>query len=316
MKTRPRRLVVAGSVIVDVIMPVPQLPSRGGDVMASSATAQAGGGFNVLAAAARLGLSGALAGRLGTGPFAGIVAAALIEEGVTELIPRVVGEQGFCVGMVEPDGERTFVTSAGVESELTREELSLVTVRPDDVVFVSGYDLTYPGSGPALAGWLAEDVGDALVVIDPGPLVAEIPEEVADAAFGRADVLSLNTREFALLSGELSPVADPKDIRGASAVLDLVRPDGFLVLRDGPRGSHLIRPDRESIHFPAPVIADVVDTTGAGDAHTGALLAELAQGKSVEEAVRVATVAAALSVRQPISAAGPTREELEDVLAA
>ncbi len=285
--------------------------------MARSATAQAGGGFNVLAAAARLGLPGALAGRIGTGPFAGIVAAALIEEGTAELIPRVVGEQGFCVGMVEPDGERTFVTSAGVESELTREELSLVPVRSDDVVFVSGYDLTYPGSGPALATWLAEDVGDdALVVIDPGPLVAEIPEDVADAAFRRADVLSLNTREFSLLSGELSPVVDPHDIRRSAAVLDLVRPDGFLLLRDGARGSHLIRPDRESLHFPAPVISDVVDTTGAGDAYTGAFLAEIARGESLEGAARVATVAAALSVRQPISAAGPTREALEEVLAA
>ena len=51
-----RRLVFAGEAIVDVVMRVPALPRRGGDVLATSAEILAGGGFNVMAAAARQGL--------------------------------------------------------------------------------------------------------------------------------------------------------------------------------------------------------------------------------------------------------------------
>ena len=59
----------------------------------------------------------------------------------------------------------------------------------------------------------------------------------------------------------------------------------------------------------------MVDTTGAGDAHTGAFLAELARGADPQEATRVANVAAALSIRTMVSAGGPTRAELDAALA-
>ena len=51
------RLLFAGEAIVDVVMRVPALPPRGGDVLAESSEVTAGGGFNVMAAAARLGIS-------------------------------------------------------------------------------------------------------------------------------------------------------------------------------------------------------------------------------------------------------------------
>jgi sugar/nucleoside kinase (ribokinase family) len=63
-----RRLVFAGEAIVDVVMRVPALPPRGGDALATSAEILAGGGCNVMAAAARQGLPVLYAGGHGTGP--------------------------------------------------------------------------------------------------------------------------------------------------------------------------------------------------------------------------------------------------------
>ena len=66
---RPERLLSVGSIVADIRIDVPHLPPRGGDVLASTASVNAGGGFNVLAAAARNRLPAVFGGRHGTGPY-------------------------------------------------------------------------------------------------------------------------------------------------------------------------------------------------------------------------------------------------------
>src|SRR5215470_19120642 len=97
------RLLHLGNVVVDIVVTVPALPERGGDVLASRAQATAGGGFNVLAAAARQGLRAAYAGAHGTGPFASLARAALDAEGVDVVQPAKAGlDTGFALTIVEP----------------------------------------------------------------------------------------------------------------------------------------------------------------------------------------------------------------------
>ncbi|HKR69332.1 MAG TPA: PfkB family carbohydrate kinase [Streptosporangiaceae bacterium] len=299
---RPGRLILVGSVIADVMMRVPGLPVRGGDVLASAAVLQAGGGFNVLAAARRLGMPCSLAGRVGTGPFGTVIADALAREDVPILMPRPAADSGFCVGFVEPDGERTFATSPGTEAELTPADLGHVDPEPGSAVYVSGYDLCYPGSGPAIAAWCGE-LGDVLLVLDPGPLAGEIPDAVLAPVLGRTSLLTLNAREAGLLPGTSRP--EP----GAAPLA----PDALVVVRDGPRGCTLYGGSGE-IHLPAPAVT-VVDSTGAGDAHTGALLAELRLTGDPVSAARVANAAAAFAVTRSGSATGPDRRQLEEFTA-
>lgn len=311
----PRRLMVVGSVIADVMVQVPDLPRRGNDVLATERRVQAGGGFNAATAATRLGLPAVLAGHLGTGALAQLVAEELTREGIDVLLPRLDGEQGFCVGMVEPDGERTFITAPGVESALTEAALAQVELQPGDVILVSGYDLLYPVTGPAVAAWLhgPADRPDVMMVLDPGPLVASIPTAVREKVLARADILSSTVSELALLTG--APASGTAD--SGTALPDGVRlPEGLradavVLLRDGARGTTLIRPGTAPVHLPAPVVTDVIDTTGAGDTHCGAFLAELSRGADLLSATRVANAAAAESVRRPVSAGCPTRDELD-----
>lgn len=310
----PHRLVLVGSVLVDVLMAVPGLPERGGDVLAGRAATQPGGGFNVLAAARRLGLPAALGGRVGTGPFGARVAAALDAEGVERLLPDApggdpdapAGDTGFCVALVEPHAERTFVTSPGVESELTGADLAALGIRGTDAVYVSGYDLCYPVTGPAFAAWcttLPLHKGP-LLVLDPGPLAADIPPAVLGPVLDRLDILTLSAREADLMTGLAGPDAAGRTLRAR------LRGDASVIVRLGARGCVLYPPDGTPEHFPAPEVV-AVDTTGAGDAHTGALLAELHRTGSLRRAARVATVAAALSVTRSGSATGPDRAALD-----
>src|SRR5579862_5261928 len=131
-----RRLVFAGEAIVDVVMRVPALPPRGGDTLATSTEILAGGGFNVMAAAARQGLPVLYAGGHGTGPWGDVVRAALAAEGIEVLRPPDPGrDTGFDVALVEPDGERTFATHLGAE---TLESWPGIPMTAADMVYLSG----------------------------------------------------------------------------------------------------------------------------------------------------------------------------------
>lgn len=154
MTSRFDRLLHLGNVVVDVVLDVPSLPDRGGDVLASGTRATPGGGFNVMVAAARQGLPASYAGAHGSGPFAELARAALVAAGI-ELVqrPKPGLDTGFVVSLVEPDGERTFVTSRGAEATLTSADLAEVgpaRVMPSTCPATGSP--TGATSGPCLAG--------------------------------------------------------------------------------------------------------------------------------------------------------------------
>jgi sugar/nucleoside kinase (ribokinase family) len=334
--SRPRRLVFAGEAIVDVLMRVPGLPPRGGDLLASSSQVAVGGGFNVMAAAARQGLPVLYAGGHGSGPWGDLVRAALAAEGIGLLRPPDPSrDTGFDVALVEPDAERTFVTSLGAESAGEPGSWDAVPAGRGDAVYVSGYGLVPPASGVARGGWAAGLPPGALLFFDPGPLAGQIPDEVLDPVLARCDWLSCNAREAALLIGAAAPEEAARrllDRTARAGVLVRVGPAGcFLATR--PPASHATRrpapdtapgpdaapaPDAAPgqnapaapVHIPAPTV-HAVDTTGAGDAHAGVFLAALADGLPPADAARRANAAAALAVTRPGPATSPDRSELD-----
>jgi sugar/nucleoside kinase (ribokinase family) len=338
------RLVVLGSVIVDVVMFVPGLPPRGGDVLATDGGLATGGGFNVLSAAVRQGLPAALAGRHGTGPFADLARGDLAAVGVELLLPRTPGgDTGFCVGLIEAD-ERTYATHPGVEGSLTAAELAAVGVRPSDAVYLSGYDLAYP-HGDVVAGWFAALPEPVVTIFDPGPLVAELPPGLLRSVLGRADWLSANLREARLMTdahaatgphatgphatgphatgphatgthatGTHAAGADAAgadNARGAAEVAARLLAArnahrAGVVVRDGGEGC-VVAVDGRVTRVPVPGgPVTPVDTSGAGDAHVGAFAAALARGLPPEEAGRWANAAAARCVLARGPATAPT----------
>ena len=295
----PRRLVSHGSILVDLALAVPHLPLRGGDVLARQGSISVGGGFNLLSAAARLGLPGVYAGQHGTGPFGDRVRAALAAEGLELLQPADPAlDTGYCVVLLEPDGERTFVTVTGAEARVDPGLLRDLAYREGDVVYVSGYDLAYPDAGDAIAGHAGNLPPAVRLVFDPGPLVAEIAPERLAPVLSRADLVSLNEREAELLGG-------------VDRVLDACHLSAAMILRSGASGASIQRSGAPPFPVPA-VAARVIDSTGAGDVHLGATLAGLARGLTLQESVRLANRAAAYAVSTPGPAAGPTPAQLEE----
>ena len=302
------RLLHLGNVVVDIVVTVPALPERGGDVLASRAAAAAGGGFNVLAAAARQGLRAAYAGAHGTGPFGTLARAALAAEGIEVIQPTKAGlDTGFVLTMVEAGGERTFLTSRGAEATLTAADLDRVSPAAGDAIYLSGYGLVHDSNRAALLGWLPRLGGGQTVFFDPGPLVGSIPAAALAAVLARADWLACNAREAAILTGRADPRQAAAKLAGRAGRLRVL-------VRTGPGGCLIARPGAGVVHVPGFPVG-VVDTNGAGDAHSGAFIAALAAGAADVAAARSANAAAALSVTRRGPATAPTREELAQFLA-
>jgi len=310
-----RRLVFAGEAIVDLLMWVPTLPERGGDMLAGSAAIEVGGGFNIMAAAIRQGLPVVYAGGHGTGPWGDKVRAALAGEGIGVLrAPDPGADTGYDVALVEASGERTFVTALGAESLREPGAWDLVRVQPGDAVYVSGYGLVPPDSGRVLGAWAASLPPGVLLFADPGPLAADIPAAVLDPVLARCDWWSCNQREAALLVGRGDPAEAARRLArrtGQDGVIVRAGPDGCVLATraPGPAREHGLSLSQ----IPAPAVT-VVDTTGAGDAHSGVFLAGLAAGLTAGDAARRANAAAALTVTRAGAATSPTRAELDSFL--
>ncbi len=309
---RIERLLYLGNVVVDIVLDVPALPRRGGDVLARGSQLTPGGGFNVMAAAARQGLPVAYAGAHGSGPFADLARAGLAAEGIEVLQPaRPDLDTGFVVAVVDDTAERTFLTSPGAEATLTAADLAGVTACPGDAAALSGYGLVHPGHRGALLGWLAQLPAENTVVFDPGPLVASIPPDTLDRVLRRADWLTCNAREALLLTGEARPAA------ALCALADRVaghgRPGAGVLVRTGPDGCLLAFSATNTVAVPGFSVTEL-DSNGAGDTHTGAFIAALAMGVDARQAARHANAAAAFSVTRRGPATAPTASELAQFL--
>ncbi|GAA4591201.1 PfkB family carbohydrate kinase [Planotetraspora phitsanulokensis] len=301
------RLLHVGNVVVDLVLDVPALPERGGDVLATRSARAPGGGFNVMAAAARQGLRVAYAGAHGTGPFGDLARTGMREAGIEVLHPaRAALDTGFVVAVVDDGGERTFLTSPGAEATLTGRDLDAVTTGAGDIVCASGYGMLHASNRVALAGWLPRIPGDVPLVFDPGPLVGQIPAEVMRAVLPRVDWWTCNAREAAVVTGHTDA------IMAAAALLEVTGRHGVLV-RTGPGGCVVAQrggPPEVVPGFPV----EAVDMNGAGDAHTGVFVAALAAGSTVVDAARTANAAAALAVTVRGPATAPAAEELSAFL--
>ena len=302
------RLLHTGQVIVDLVMALDTLPATGGDVLAQSASFEAGGGFNVMAAARRNGLPVVYLGRHGDGRFGELARAAMQAEGVEMAqAPSAGKDTGLCVSLTEATTERTFISHIGAEGELSADDLARVAPRADDYVYVSGYSLLLEGKAQALLDWLLALPREMTVVFDPGPLVKAPDSSLMVALLPRIDIWTSNGPEALAFTGA-------QDI--ATALTELSRhlpARTLLVVRDGPNGCWVGRTN-EVEHVPGFKV-QAVDSNGAGDAHAGVFIAGLANGLKPADAARRANAAAALAVTRWGPATSPGTAEVDALLA-
>lgn len=316
MRTSPPRVIHTGQALVDLTVEIPQLPTRGQNVMAGSVAQYAGGAVTVLLAAARLGAQCVHAGALGTGPNGDLIRAALAADEIAVSVPPVAAQDtGVCIVMVEPTAERTFVTTLGAERDITVDSLATADVQPGDLVCVTGYTLAVEQTRQPLLEWLVSLPEEAVVVLDPGAAFAAVPADVRDTMLQHTDVWTSNAEEASdLLSARSVPVeaSDREIVAQAHALAPLMRAEAITIVRDGAEGC-AVHVAGETTYVPG-FPQTPVDTNGAGDTHTGALLAGIADGATWLDACRRANAAAAIKVTRRGPTTAPTATEVEEFL--
>ncbi|MBU2961301.1 ribokinase [Citreicella sp. C3M06] len=290
--------------VVDMIYNVRALPPSGGEAEVSGFSMAPGGGFNAMVAARAAGMAVRLGGSLGSGPMAAMVAAELQARGISLARPALKDrDQGCCTVLLEPDGERSFISFPGAEGDISRAALDQIDLSAVSHVMLSGYSLHYPQARRDLAGWIAQLPRAITVVFDPSPVAGLLDPAYLQPVLARADWISANADEAAVLSGESEALP-------ALRALAANRPGA--VLRQGANGCLLCTGDQVN-QLPAHRVA-AIDTNGAGDCHIGSFIAELAASGDALRAARYANIAAALSTTRPGPATAPARAEVEPLL--
>jgi ribokinase len=294
---------VLGSINQDFVLKVERRPEPGETVTnAELSTGNGGKGANQSAAAALLGASVTILGRVGDDEFGEPLVRALRDKGVdTGLVEGVRDvSTGAAFITVTPDGENAITVAPGANRSLTPDDVAAAAEAIGGAsVFVAQMEIPVETVLRAVEVAAERDVRP-LVNLAP---TFEVPREL----LGKLDPLVVNEHEAAFLLGDR--VEGVEGALSAAPELLSLGPRSA-VITVGEAGA-VFAQDRAVQHLAAPKV-DVVDTTGAGDAFVGALATRLARGDSLEDAVAYAVRAGAAAVtKEGAQGALPTPEVVE-----
>jgi ribokinase len=312
------RVIVVGSVNVDLVVAAPRLPSPGETVGGGTFARHPGGkGGNQAVAAARLGANVSFVGAVGDDELGREARAALGAEGIDTTHVATVSEPTGVALIVVAGGENLIAVAPGSNASVTpaavRSALEALSPGSGDVVLVS-HEIPTAAAAEALQ---FADASGATSILNPAPA-----DGLDRSILGLASVITPNRAEVAALANDdarrVGQYRPPLDGVAAARALLARSPEGAgpgaILVSLGEAGAVLVREGRADADVQAPKVA-VVDSVGAGDTLNGALAAALAAGRDLDAATDEAVVAAALSVRRAGAREGmPTRAELDVAL--
>ena len=292
-----------GSIIFDLAVSTPRVPNTGENILARAFKMGPGGkGANASAAIAKLGAESILVGSVGDDNFGQTELQALKSVGVRVDSVKVDQDEptGTAIIMVDDNGENTILVVIGANATLTPDEAKGALDSWWEKLDAIQVNFEIPES--VVAAIIEEAKRNGVpVILDAGP-----PRSYAKETWSKATIISPNRLETESLVGRSISTEDDL-VRAAKEILD--RGPEAVVLKRGGEGS-LICTSQGTVSVPAFKV-ETVDTTGAGDAFTGALTVGTAEGMTLEEAVRFASAAGALAVtRFGTMPAMPTRAEV------
>ncbi|GAB3136134.1 ribokinase [Tsukamurella serpentis] len=278
-------VVVVGSVNLDAVTVCERFPAPGETVAGRSVSfGQGGKGANAARAAARAGARTVFVGAVGDDAAAETVLAPLAAASVDlSLVARTRGSTGFANVTVDASGENHIVVVPGANDAVTVDDGARRAIADADVLLLQ---LEIPQPVVLEAARAAREAG-TVVLLNPSP-VAPLPDELVDLV----DAVIVNRAE-------------------ARALADILGRVPRVVTTLGPDGARATGPEGECTSPGLPV--QVVDTTGAGDAFTGALAANWHLPPS--ERLLRANAAGALTATAPGASAAPSVQQVEAFLA-
>lgn len=294
------RVLVAGSLNIDLVVRVERQPHPGETVLGGDVRTFPGGkGANQAVAAARAGGAVRLLGKVGRDAYGRELRRAAREAGVeVSGLLEHPGPSGLAFITVSGSGENMIVVSPGANARLGPEAVTDEALAGAQVALAQ---LEIPLETVTRLFERARAAG-VFTVLNAAPA-----RPLDDALLGQLDCLVVNAGEAALLSG------CPADAPEQAAETLLSRGAGAVVVTLGAAGA-LWQSGEEGGRVAAETVT-VTDTTAAGDAFCGALAVALAEGEPLGRAVRFANAAGALATtRTGAQPSLPARREIETLL--
>jgi ribokinase len=299
------KIIVIGSLNMDLIALTPRLPLEGETILGSQFLNEPGGkGANQAFAAAKLGGDVAMLGRIGTDAHGKQLRAKLEAVGCdVRGIQEIEGSSGIAVILVTSSGQNSIVVISGAN-----QRYSPVDLRADRKYLVGAefalLQFEIPLDTVTEAAQTAKLQG-MQVILDPAPAPDKLlPRELLYSV----DVLTPNETEAAQLVG-IRPASLSADEARAIALRLQGMGAKIVIIKLGARGC-LLAESGVVKTIAAPSVT-VVDTTAAGDVFNAALAVARSEGASLVDACHFAVRVAALSVtRLGSQRSMPSRDEV------
>lgn len=301
MDLRPK-IVVIGSLNMDLVVKAARAPKRGETVMGEEIHFIPGGkGANQAVGLARLGAETTMIGAVGSDAFGEELVRALQKDGVNISNVKVLTSEATGVASILlAEGDNSIVVVPGANAQCLPEDLDRCeeALAEADLVLLQ---LEIPLMTVEYAAKLARKHGK-IVMLNPAPA-----QSLSKELLSKVDYLTPNRSELALLTGMSDESTIAKGIErllevGVSCCVTTLGAEG-VAFRE--KGGSLVKVLGHKV--------PVVDTTGAGDAFNAGLAFALAQKKSIREATEFAVQVSALAVTKFGAQGGmPTLAEVEE----
>ena len=279
-----KQTLVIGSTVVDVCLKVPRIPRRGEDVNIENSEYRIGGcAYNVFTAMRFFNSPALLCSPVGTGIYGSMVRERLKKEGLEPFV-NLEQENGCCYCLIEPDGERSFLSHHGAEYFFSRSWLKDIDFDKTDSIFICGLELEETTANE-IVDFVCEHPALELFFA-PGPRIMHIKSDIMNRLLsrrsntGRGPFLHLNKTEALSFAN--------KGRAEEAAEFFAEKTNNSIVITMGEQGCYCFSAAEATGHFVGTSPVKAASTVGAGDAHCGALIACLKQGMSLKEACQKA----------------------------
>lgn len=284
------KALILGAAFVDIVVNVPQLPFSGGDVTGELKSYRVGGSaFNVYGAIRHSSQAANLFVPIGVGQYAERVKKHLLNKNIPLSLPVDGADNGWDLSLVEPDGERSFLTIDGIEQQWDASWFDRLNMTDYQYIYLSGYELENSLSAQVILDALQRKSLNAYILFDTSPRISQISSHILKRILSDHVIVHCNEDEI----GQVMPMGE--------SLLDKVQrifklTHSPVVVTLGSKGTYFY--DGKAATMIAAEHVSVVNTIGAGDTHCGGLIANLMAGLTWREALRQANHLSAQVVQQ------------------